>query len=971
MKEDWSADELVEHFSLDHDTIASLANRTKPSKLGFALQLKLLELNGEVPRDKKAVPTVVVAFVAKQLSVHPSEFGFYPWDDRSFRRDRAQAIERLGLRKPTDKNRAALSQWLAVHVLSHEFKDEVIYDKARQWHHDHHFVMPAPGHFDEAIETAKRLFEQKLEEHVRELLDVDTRARLDALVEKRKDGEPGSSSFSRVGQDAGPATLDSLLTEVDKLELLRSLRLPSALFDHVGRKVLQVYRDRGAAEPPRELRRHEDKPRYLLLAAYCYCRLGEVTDNVTDLLVQVIHRIGVRAERKVTREFVAEFKRVTNKSTLMDRVAVAALGQPDGKVCDVIFPVADEQTLRNIVRGLCSSGNQYRTRVRTKMRASYGRHFRRMLPRILRALEFRSNNQMHRPIVEAIRLLERYVDSPAKFYAPTENVPLDGVVPPAWYSLVVASGADATQRVNRIAYELCFLESLREKLKCREVWVVGAHRYGNPDEDLPRDFEVHRQEYYAALGKPMGEKPFVDDLRGQLHRALDRFDQGLPQNPLVHLSDYRKGWIHLSPLKPQSVPGNLHLLGKEVAARWPMTSLLDILKETDNRVSLAECFGTVASRATIGKQELRKRLLLNLYALGTNLGVKRVATGDHGETYDALQYVRHRFINRAALRHANTRVVNAIFGVRRPDIWGEHATACASDSKQFGAWDQNLMTEWHQRYGGRGVMVYWHVEKKASCIYSQLKRCSSSEVASMIEGVLRHQSEMDINRQYVDSHGQSHVAFAFCYLLGFRLLPRLRGIHRQKLYRPTNSGWPNLGPVLTRVIDWELIGRQYDEMVKFATALRLGIAEAETILRRFQRSALQHPTYKALVELGRVIKTIFLCDYLDSEALRREIHEGLNVIELWNSVNGFIFYGKGRNVGSNRRDVQETTLLALQLLQNSLVYINTLMLQRVLEEPEWEKRLHPADYRGLTPLIYSHINPYGKFHLDLNEHLDI
>jgi TnpA family transposase len=62
-----------------------------------------------------------------------------------------------------------------------------------------------------------------------------------------------------------------------------------------------------------------------------------------------------------------------------------------------------------------------------------------------------------------------------------------------------------------------------------------------------------------------------------------------------------------------------------------------------------------------------------------------------------------------------------------------------SDSKKFGAWDQNLMTEWHARYGGPGVMVYWHVEERSVCIYSQLKSCSSSEVAAMIEGVLRHE----------------------------------------------------------------------------------------------------------------------------------------------------------------------------------------------------------------------------------------
>jgi TnpA family transposase len=135
--------------------------------------------------------------------------------------------------------------------------------------------------------------------------------------------------------------------------------------------------------------------------------------------------------------------------------------------------------------------------------------------------------------------------------------------------------------------------------------------------------------------------------------------------------------------------------------------------------------------------------------------------------YADLQYIRRRYITKEQLRAAIAHVRNAIFRVRHPALWGEGTSACASDSKKFGAWDQNLMTEWHVRDGGPGVMIYWHVEKNSVCIYSQLKACSSSEVAAMIEGVLRHDTEMDIEKQYVDTHGQSELASrsAICWAL--------------------------------------------------------------------------------------------------------------------------------------------------------------------------------------------------------------
>ena len=155
------------------------------------------------------------------------------------------------------------------------------------------------------------------------------------------------------------------------------------------------------------------------------------------------------------------------------------------------------------------------------------------------------------------------------------------------------------------------------------------------------------------------------------------------------------------------------------------------------------------------------------------------------------------------------------------------------------------MTEWRMRYGGPVVGIYWHVERHATCIYSQLKSCSSSEVAAMIQGVLRHCTEMAVDRQYVDSHGQSTVGFAFCRLLGFELLPRLKAIHSKRLYlpHPGKSGdYPNIEPVLSTVVRWDLIRQQYDELIKFTIALRQGTADAESILRRFTRNNRRHPT---------------------------------------------------------------------------------------------------------------------------------
>jgi TnpA family transposase len=982
MKRAWETEELIEHWTLLPPELELLANKSGATRLGFALLLKFFQQEARFPTHPQEIPDVVIAYVAKQVDVAASTYPDYDWQGRTIKYHRVQIRTVLGFREVSTRDAQALATWLTEHVLPTERDPArlkaLLYQRCREVR----LEPPTPDRVERLVASAIHQYEEQFCRTVLHHLPPAVQARLDALLLAAKTpnmdaGEPASAELARailhgLKAEPGRASLESFLEEVTKLERLRALELPADLFRQVPHKVLQLYWQRVMVEEPFELRRHPTPVRLTLLAAFCTLRSQELTDNLVDVLLQVVHRIGRKAERRVEHELLDDLKRVNGKHGLLFRLADASLAQPDGVVREVVYPVVPEPTFRELVKEWRASGPTYRRHLYRVIRNSYRLHYRRMVPRLLDTLEFRSNNDRHQPLITALALLKKYVGSHLRAYPLDEQVPLDGVVRSQWRDAVLEVDKEGRERVNRITYELCVLQTLRDQLRCKELWVVGANRYRNPEEDLPPDFDLQRERYYTALNLPLDADAFITRVRQDLSAALQSLDQTLPKNKYVNILQKKKGWIALSPLEAQPEPVNLVALKTEVGQRWPMTSLLDMLKETDLRVSFTDVFKSVTAWENLDRATVQQRALLALHGLGTGTGLKRMSAGDHGVTYKELLYVRRRFITKEHLREATMRIVNAIFHVRQPQIWGEATTACASDAKKFGAWDQNLMTEWHVRYGGRGVMIYWHVERKSTCIYSQLKTCSSSEVAAMIEGVLRHCTEMTVTKQYVDSHGQSEVAFAFCHLLGFTLLPRLKAIHAQKLYRAeATEDYPQLHPVLTRAIDWELIRQQYDQMVKYTTALRLGTAETEAILRRFTRTNLQHPTYKALAELGKALKTIFLCQYLQSPALRREIHEGLNVVENWNSANAFILYGKGGEIATNRRDDQEITMLSLHLLQLCLVYINTLMLQRILREPHWDTRLTPEDLRGLTPLMYHHVTPYGLFRLDMTERLMI
>jgi hypothetical protein len=117
------------------------------------------------------------------------------------------------------------------------------------------------------------------------------------------------------------------------------------------------------------------------------------------------------------------------------------------------------------------------------------------------------------------------------------------------------------------------LQVLQKRLRCKEIWVEGADRYRNPDEDLPGDFEQRRAEYYETLNLPLEAETFIDRLKRELDEELMALDRAMPRNPGVKILDKGGGWIKVSPLTPQPEPPNLLALKADLpqpdAARAP------------------------------------------------------------------------------------------------------------------------------------------------------------------------------------------------------------------------------------------------------------------------------------------------------------------------------------------------------------------------------------------------------------------
>jgi len=405
MKRNWSLEELIEHWTILPKEQKLLSKKSGTNKLGLALLLKFYKYQGRFPALKREIPLPVVSFVAQQLNIDSRKFDKYNFDGRTIKIHRAMIRNFLRIREATLLDQEDLKKWLANQVLAYEFKLESLLEAAETHLRSRSIEPPTPRRLEKLVRSVIYQQEKNFFQEIYQKINEETQNRLDQLLatvpdlneeEKEQDQDNAFdlnySLLSTLRNDPGRIGLDSWKKEAQKLEQLRQLNLPSDLFKGISSKILETYKQRVTVEPPRELRRHPDPRRYTLLAAFCWLRTSEIIDNLVELLIQIVHRIGAKAERKVEKELLEDFKKVSGKTGLLFQLAEAALDNPSGTVKDVIYPLVGETTLKNLVREFKSTGTAYREKVYTIMRSSYSNYYRRMIPILLEFLEFRSNN---------------------------------------------------------------------------------------------------------------------------------------------------------------------------------------------------------------------------------------------------------------------------------------------------------------------------------------------------------------------------------------------------------------------------------------------------------------------------------------------------------------------------------------------------------------------------------------------------
>ena len=284
------------------------------------------------------------------------------------------------VREATVEDADHLTAWLSDHAVWQTRSTEQLTDILELECRWRGIKPPSLDRIDRMIRAAVAAYEERLFTRIVARLSSPTRVGLGALVQPVADDSTTAdeaaarASINLLRADPGRPCVNSLLEETRKLQMIRDLKLPPDLFEGVPSHEMELYRRRVSVEAPYELRRHPDPMRRTLLAAFAYLRGRTLTDSLVELLIETVHRISARAERRVERELLEDLKRVTGKQNLLFQLADVALAHPDGVVKDVVYPIVSEITLRALVKEWKATGPTFRTTLRTFIRNSYRSH---------------------------------------------------------------------------------------------------------------------------------------------------------------------------------------------------------------------------------------------------------------------------------------------------------------------------------------------------------------------------------------------------------------------------------------------------------------------------------------------------------------------------------------------------------------------------------------------------------------------
>ncbi|MFC1834122.1 Tn3 family transposase [Thermodesulfobacteriota bacterium] len=949
--QDPTEEEIAFDWTLsEEDLRVVLKHRGNDNLCRFAVQLCVLKKHGRFLSDYSVVPPKILGYLCRQIEVEPivSLSGHARGSTESiYQREVARY---LGWKSFDAEAGEMIREWIVQQVSEHLYIDNLM-EKAENLLRELKVVIPGPTAFEREVNTAYKRSEGLILKAIADQIPEETKAGIDRLLTVPNPSR--KSDFFKFAEYPPEARAKHILGYLQRHEELASLEIERITLSRVNFTLLRKFAKATKAYDAWQIKRFDGDKKYSLAACFLY----ETKKTILDYLVEMHSQFITTMERTSRNIWESKHRKLRKRvkrgvSCLKDLAGkfLSFEDSPDSSMGS-LFNQVDVPEIMKAVEDCAEFERLEETGFLENLRARYS-NLRRYFPTFVNLdLECEPGSEY---LLESIQILRKLNSGELK------ALPLGvdtSFIPAAWRKFSKGAGID------RKVWEIALAMSLRDNLRSGNLFLPASRRHVSfwnlcYNRDV---WENKRPLAYAALGLPLEAEEAVSKLVSEFDKTADSLEAGLSSNDFVEISDntFRVKREDAVP-EPQDTPA----LRQLVEAGLSSVRIERLLMEVDALCRFSQKLSPVGREVSDNVFHYQV-LMAALVAHGTNLGISAMADSTDGITVRMLQHASRTCLLEENIHAANTILVNYHRSLGISSFWGE-GTRSSSDGQRFGVQRSSLLSAFYPRYFGyydRAVTVYTHTSDQFSVFSTKVISCAEREALYVLDGLLENDSDLRIREHFTDTHGYTEQIFSLCYLLGFSFMPRIRNFKEQRLYKPSEGrSHEKIDALFNGTIDLDLIGEQWDSMVRVAASLKNRIVSANVIARRLASLGPSNRLAKAFTALGRLVKTTYILRYIDDPVLRRQVQLQLNRGETRHQLARHSFFANRGEFRSGDYYEIMNKASCLSLLCNTILVHNTLRIAKILQRSENSRKpFAPEVVSRVSPLYHNHVIMNGVY----------
>ena len=873
-------DELIRHYTFNETDLSIIRQRRgAANRLGFAVQLCYLRFPGIILGiDERPFPPLL-KLVSDQLEVSIESWDEYGQREQT-RREHLVELQTMFGFQLFNKNDYLQAVHAMTELAMQTDKGIVMVNALVDYLRQRSIILPAINVVERACAEGLTHANRRIYDTLAKSLSDSHRLRLDDLLKLRDNSKTTTLAWLRLS----PVKPNSrhMLEHIERLKVWQALDLPIGVERLIHQnRLLKIARE-GGQMTPADLAKFEPQRRYATLVALAIEGMATVIDEIIDLHDRILGKLFNDAKKRHLKQFQASGKAINAKVRLFGRIGQALLdAKQDGNdPFTAIETVISWETFAKSVIEAQSLAQPEEFDFLHRLGESYST-LRRYAPAFLTVLKLRAAPAA-KDVLEAIDVL-RSMNKENTRKVPS-NAPT-GFIKPRWLKLVITAVG-----IDRRYYELCVLSEMKNALRSGDIWVQGSRQF--------KDFEDYLvpPDKFAGL-KEAGELPLgiTTDCDQYLNERLMRLETQLAVvNRQAKANELPDAIITASGLKitplDAAVPTHAQLFIDQAARTLPHVKITELLLEVDEWTGFTRHFTHLKLGVLVKDKNL---LLTTILADAINLGLSKMAESCPGTTYAKLAWLQAWHIRDETYGAALSELVNAQYRHPFAEHWGDGSTS-SSDGQNFRTGNKAESTgHINPKYGSSpGRTFYTHISDQYTPFHTKVVNVGVRDSTYVLDGLLYHESDLRIEEHYTDTAGFTDHVFALMHLLGFRFAPRIRDLGETKLYiTKRDASYEGLKSMIGGTLNIKLIRTHWDEILRLATSIKQGTVTASLMLRKLGSYPRQNGLALALRELGRIERTLFILDWLQSVELRRRVHAGLNKGEARNALARAVFLG--------------------------------------------------------------------------------